>query len=180
MTFLNDNELLQKIQLDDRLAFSEIVHQYSDILFRFIRKRIPCEDDCKDIMQEIFTSLWHRRQTIKIEKSLYPYLFKAAQFKIIDYMVNKKNEINRSVDLQTIMDLPCNSSSSEESLLFKELEQLIFKEVDKMPKNVKSVFYKSRQEFKTIKDIAVEMSLSEQTVKNNISIAIHRLRLKFK
>lgn len=180
MNLFNDVELLKRIQFDDQLAFSSIVNQYSDILFRFIHKRIINQDDCKDILQDIFASLWHRRQSIQIEETLYPYLFKAAKFRIIDYMVNKKNIINRSVELQSIMDTPCDSYNSDESLLIKELEQIIYSEVDKMPKNVKSVFKLSRQEFKTIKDIAVEMSLSEQTVKNNISIAIHKLRLKFK
>jgi len=42
--------------------------------------------------------------------------------------------------------------------------------------NMKHCFQMSRQEEKTIKEIAIELRLSEQTVKNNISEALRRLR----
>jgi RNA polymerase sigma-70 factor (ECF subfamily) len=62
----------------------------------------------------------------------------------------------------------------------KELDSLIFKEVNKMPATMKAVFELSRNNKMTIKDIAKNLTISEQTVKNNISLALHRLRLKFK
>ena len=95
-------------------------------------------------------------------------------------MVNQKNIVLRIKELELNIENYCESYDSDSSLLTKELEQLIYDEVNKFPKNVKLVFQKSRNEYKSIKEIATEMSLSEQTVKNNISIALHRLRLKFK
>ncbi|MNL35835.1 Sigma-70, region 4 [compost metagenome] len=43
---------------------------------------------------------------------------------------------------------------------------------------MKLSFRLSRYENKSIKEIAAELSLSEQTVRNNISMALERLRLQ--
>ncbi|SFS46590.1 RNA polymerase sigma factor, sigma-70 family [Sphingobacterium wenxiniae] len=70
--------------------------------------------------------------------------------------------------------------SSEEHLIAKELSQLIDQEVDRMPPTMRNVFTMSRNQAMTIKDISLELSLSEQTVKNNISLALNKLKSKFK
>jgi RNA polymerase sigma-70 factor (ECF subfamily) len=49
-----------------------------------------------------------------------------------------------------------------------------------MPSTMRSAFSLSRKESMSIKDIATELALSEQTVKNNISLALGWLKLRFK
>jgi len=94
MKQLDDTELFIRIQADDRYAFSELVNRYSDILFRFIQRRVSCTEDSEDILQEVFVSLWNQRLNITIEYSLYPYLFKAAKYKIIDWTINEQKKLS--------------------------------------------------------------------------------------
>jgi RNA polymerase sigma-70 factor (ECF subfamily) len=47
-----------------------------------------------------------------------------------------------------------------------------------MSDTMRKAFVLSRQENKSIREIATELSLSEQTIKNNISQALDRLRKK--
>lgn len=179
MNYLDDNLLFAKIQKGDIRAFAEIVDRYSEVLFRFVYRRCNSYEDSQDIIQEVFASLWKRKLQIKINDSLYPYLFKAAKYETIDWMVRKEKEIKRAVELIQMQDSPL-SLSTEEQLLAKELEKMIIHEVNKMPKSMKKAFKLSRYEAKSIKDIAKELSLSEQTVKNNISLAINKLKIIFK
>jgi RNA polymerase sigma-70 factor (ECF subfamily) len=53
-------------------------------------------------------------------------------------------------------------------------------EISKMPTTMQSAFNLSRVEGLSIKEIAFRLSISEQTVKNNISLALSRLKLKAK
>jgi len=62
----------------------------------------------------------------------------------------------------------------------KELAVLIDTEIEKMPTTMKSAFSLSRKESMSIKDISSELAISEQTVKNNISLALGWLKLRFK
>lgn len=176
----SESELLKLIQKDDRKAFATIVNLYSDILLRFIIRRISNEEEAKDMLQDIFLSLWNRRLSLVIEDSFYPFLFKAAQYKIIDLMLNKKKEILRKAELIDDFPLIGSNYTSEDYYMAKELEELVFAEVEKMPVNMRHAFQMSRLDAMSIKDISKTMSLSEQTIKNNISLVISRLRLKFK
>lgn len=180
MEQLDDTELLSSIQADDRHAFAELVHRYSDILFRFIQRRVACVEDSEDILQDVFVSLWNLRHRITIERSLYPYLFKTAKYKIIDWTINEQRKVARAEILLQKQHGELISPTSEEELLAKELASLIDMEIDKMPTTMKSAFSLSRKEAMSIKDIATELALSEQTVKNNISLALGWLKLRFK
>jgi len=179
MKRFTDVQLFHHIKNDNRLAFCELVERYSPILFRFINKRIQCHEDSKDILQEVFSNFWLRRDKIEITDSLYPYLFASAKNEIIDRISkNKKHQTKLLIFSDFLTDIV--SYSSEEVLMAKELDSLINKEVNKMPATMKAVFELSRNNKMPIKDIAKNLTISEQTVKNNISLALHRLRLKFK
>ena len=70
--------------------------------------------------------------------------------------------------------------SSENLLLTKELESVIFAEVEKMPARMKEIYLLKKEEGFSIKEIAEKLSLSEQTVKNQLQNAYSRLRLCLK
>lgn len=180
MEQLDDTDLFTRIQADDRYAFSELVNRYSEILFRFIQRRVSCSEDSEDILQEVFVSLWNQRHKITIEISLYPYLFKAAKYKIIDWTINQQKKVIHSEKLLVSFQEELISHTAEDELLAKELAILIDTEIDKMPTTMKSAFSLSRKESMSIKDIASELAISEQTVKNNISLALGWLKLRFK
>jgi len=75
---------------------------------------------------------------------------------------------------------PVGASNSDEKLMVKELTFLLDNEIAKMPTTMRSAFNLSRVEGLSIKEIAFRLSISEQTVKNNISLALSRLKLKTK
>lgn len=178
MNRLNDIQLFALVQKDDRKAFTEIVNRYSTVLFRFVYKRVSNVEDTKDILQEIFTSFWNRRHQIHIQESLYPYLFQSAKYQIIDCVIKQKKGIERVsmlVSMQDVYFLKL-THTSEDELIAKEIEQQIDSEVNKMPATMRDVFTLSRKQAMSIREIALTLSVSEQTVKNNISLAISRLK----
>lgn len=177
MRGLDDIQLLHKIKENKKVAFTEIVNRYSDILFRFVHRRTRSFEDTQDIVQDIFASLWKNKENILIKDSLYPYLFQSAKYKVIDWLVKKDKEIKQTIEY-SIHKHP--SYNTEEELLAKELADLIKVQVDNMPNSMRKAFTLSRYEAMSIKDIAEQLSLSEQTVKNNISLAISKLRIIFK
>lgn len=176
-----DVELFVKLREGDSHSFTEIVNRYSDKLFRIIQKRVSDKDDCQDILQDIFISLWRRRQDIHITDSFFPYLSKAVQYEVIDFMVKKDKKIKREFLLAEKDDLDiCTTDHFEDKIHADELDNLITCEVDRMPKTMKAVFTLSRKHALSIQEIATQLALSEQTVKNNISLAISKLKSRFK
>jgi len=176
----SDSELFEELKKDNKMAFSILFDRYSDILFRFIQKRIESIPDVEDIIQEVFISMWNRRSKIEVGDSIYPYLFKAAKYEMIDWLI-KSEKRNRHLDyLEVNKDQYLIGNTSEDELIAKELARLLENEMSRMPDTMRSVFRLSRSEDMSIKDIANQLSLSEQTVKNNVSMALNRLKFKLK
>lgn len=176
----SDSELFEELKKDNKMAFSILFDRYSDILFRFIQKRIESVPDVEDIIQEVFISMWNRRSKIEVSDSIYPYLFKAAKYEMIDWLI-KSEKRNRHLDyLEINKDQYLIGTTSEDELIAKELAKLLENEMSRMPDTMRSIFRLSRSEDMSIKDIANQLSLSEQTVKNNVSMALNRLKFKLK
>lgn len=172
---LQDDELLRRIQNDDQQAFSAIVFRYNVRLYRIVYNRVRDEDDAKDIVQEIFISLWKNRHQVKLS-DLFPYLSKAAFYAVIDWQLLNKKQLSR-YHLLLEKDEP-SISPVEDQIIANDLKRELMDAVEKMPETTGLVFRMSRIENKSVKEIAATTNLSEQTVKNNISIALKHLRTR--
>lgn len=159
-------------------AFACLIDRYDAVLFRHLLRRIQSVADAQEILQDIFISLWNKRAVIYADETIYPYLFRAAKYEIIDWYAKSKKRILKEELLlseEYQVDFP-----AEDFLIAGELNELLNAEVAKMPPTMKTVFEMSRNESLSVKEIAARLSISEQTVKNNISIALKRLRVTLK
>ena len=69
--------------------------------------------------------------------------------------------------------LVANESST---LASQELELLIMEEIERLPERMKTIFLLSRFELLSSAEIAAQLGLSDQTVRNQISMALKRIR----
>ncbi|MBE9585836.1 sigma-70 family RNA polymerase sigma factor [Mucilaginibacter sp. JRF] len=173
-----DTYLLSQMQANDELALLKLMKKYDCALFRYIDARIQSAENAQEAVQDIFITLWNNRFTVNIIDSLSPYLYKAAKNKVVDHYITADREI---VNYEALLPEYNNevAPAADTGIMTAELQDWLSSEVDKMPDTVKSVFRLSRQEHLPVKDIARQLSLSEQTVKNNLTIAIKRLRIRF-
>ncbi|MDN3547301.1 RNA polymerase sigma factor [Mucilaginibacter aquaedulcis] len=175
--FISDVDLLSQIQSDEEQALLMLMQKYDRSLFRYIRSKTNSLESAEEAVQDIFISLWNNRHTIVIHDSLSPYLFKSAKHKVVDfYIANSKNITHQDVLLPEYNHLTVPSAESE--IIDSELNDWLSGEINKMPVNIRNVFRLSRIEHLPVKEIADKLSLSEQTVKNNLTIALKRLHAR--
>lgn len=62
--------------------------------------------------------------------------------------------------------------------MVKELSALVDAELNELPDRLQVPYRLSREQNLSIKEIAANLSISEQTVKNNISTVLHKLRFR--
>lgn len=170
----SDEALLLFMRDNDTRAFAVVVDRYRKQLYRQIYKRLGSEEDAKDMLQEIYLSLWNNRHSIRINDSFLPYLSRAAHNTIVDqYLFRKRNEaLQFSLSR---LDEP-SYFPVEDSLVAADLLQEFKQELLKLPANMQHAFWLSRNEGLSVREIAVRLDLSEQTVKNYITHALQALR----
>lgn len=156
-------------------AFNELYFRYCKKLYVVAYKRLLSKDDVQDIIQEIFISLWNNPENLNEELPLGPYLFKSLKFKIIDHFHKNKNKSLMPIsDFSESREIPENDV--HDLLLTKELEEVLDKEINNLPSKMRQVFLLSRKEYLSNDKIGEQLSISSQTVKNQISLALKKLR----
>jgi RNA polymerase sigma factor (sigma-70 family) len=181
MKQLSDQPLLEQIQRDNPKAFATLLDRYSQVLFEHVYRKIGHREDAEDITQEIFLSFWKNRTTVHVDinNSLRSYLFGSAKYKVIDYYAKVAVQIPQLQPLDSIQEMRA-ATHADDALLTKELQCLLEKELDAMPERMRKPLQLSREEEMTIREIALLLQISEQSVKNNISSALYKLRLRVK
>ncbi|MBW8683596.1 RNA polymerase sigma factor [Chitinophaga rhizophila] len=173
---LRDNEdnlsLFAAAREGDTAAFKVLYQRYWKKLYVSACKRVDA-DSAKDIVQEVMLTLWRRKSEITVdsEEDLSRYLHSALRYRVISWYAFS----NTTVQIPEWYDQPVQSSF-ESSFDLRQLKDLIDGEVDRMPDRMQQIYQLSREEDLSVTDIATQLNLSEQTVRNQLSLAMKRLR----
>ncbi|WP_225869541.1 RNA polymerase sigma factor [Pedobacter psychroterrae] len=157
-------------------AFTEIYNRYWAVLFRHARKMLYDDNEAADVIQEIFTKLWHKAPDLMINTSLSSYLYKAVRHKVIT-LVNKSKL--KTAHLNSLADfIDQGVSSTDEYIQLKQLADSIESEINKLPKKMREIFELSRKEELSYQEIADRLEVTDHTVRKQISNALKILKDK--
>lgn len=170
---LSDAELLHAIKDGDAGAFKSLYDRYWERLYLKACQRVD-KDTAKDLVQEVMTTLWRRRMDIFTfdDGEIGRYLFTAIKYRVITHYAYTADEIKNSSLFNVLLsdDVPGKTMET------KELSEFIDAEIRRLPTRMQEVFRLSREDDLSIADIAHKLNLSEQTVKNQLTEALKRLR----
>ena len=174
-TTLGEDELINLLRQDKLGAFREIYTRYWKQLYADAYKRLKNKEMAEEIVQEVFTSLWHKRGALNITQTLGGYLFTSVSNLVIDQY--RKDLVRARYKESFKLVYSETDNSTEDAILVKELEHTIEHEVNSLPDKCRSVFELSRVEHKTNKEIASELGISEKTVEHHITKALKHIRV---
>ncbi|MFD2581455.1 RNA polymerase sigma factor [Pedobacter vanadiisoli] len=167
--------LLSSLQCGDHQAMEEIYRVYWEDIFDVALKKTGDEDLAQDITQEIFISLWENHKTINLSGNLGAYLYGAVKYKIINHFRSGSLKAQHQNALTALMEEK-HSAAADDKLMLRELHLEVDNAISLLPEKMRLVFSMSRKQEKSIKEIAAELDVSVQTVKNQISAALKLLK----
>ena len=136
---------------------------------------LQSEQDVEDLLQDLFISLLDGQVVLESEHNLRAFLHKRLKSRIIDFY--RKALLKNTFELH---EAPLNEEASTEQtdtrLLHRELEEIVKREIENMPEKMKEIFLLSREEQLSNEQIAQQLNLSNQTVRNQVSTALKRIR----
>jgi RNA polymerase sigma-70 factor (ECF subfamily) len=172
----SDDRLLELLSEDNRKAFDLIYSRYWQLLFVYVAKVVTDRDEAKDIVQEIFVSLWLRRANLTEIVSLKAYLLTAARYKGLNYIKDNISRGKYLESLKTFFDY--GSDAVNEQMAVNELSVIIDREIENLPPKMREVFILSRKENLSHKLISEKLLISDKTVKKQINNVLKHFRLK--
>jgi len=169
-----DDILLTLIRADDQQAFRALYDRYWTTLWSYARNAMADPDDAEDVVQELFMTLWEKRDSLQINSSLKAYLFRATLNKVIDRIDRSKYRRSYLQDLkQTYSE---GNYTTDGKLFEKELEQRFEACVDKMPPKMRTIFTLSRLQMMTHQQISDSLKISRDNVNRQIKNALILLK----
>ncbi|MDR6784526.1 RNA polymerase sigma factor (sigma-70 family) [Pedobacter africanus] len=179
MKELSDRDLIALLHLNDHEAFAELTRRYWQDLFKHVCSKIRNTEEAQDIIQEIFLSVWKNRSDIRCDDQgrLSSYLYRSAKYASINYFSRSGIALRGVEVLEEMLAYPA-AVKSDEGLLMKELHRVVDAELSGLPDRLQLPYRLSREQHLSIREIALRLSVSEQTVKNNITDVLNRIRFR--
>lgn len=163
----------------DEQAFAEIYESCWKDLYLFSCRYVDDRDIAKGFVQDVFITLWEKKETLKIRTSLKNYLYGAIKLKVLEYH-RKKSVRERFMEHSLHSQHSGNNLHTENEVAFKELKHALTAAVERMPQRSRQVYEMSRNQGMDNKSIATTLMISEKAVEGNITRAIefikHHLR----
>ncbi len=174
---INDLFLLQKLKDGDNIAFQELYNKYYGILYLHVYQKLKDREVAKDIVHDLFISIWQKRADLSINGQVSSYMYVAIRNRVIDYIYKEKSKLKY---LESLTE-PSQQISSETDYLLREklLAEQIESVLDRLSPRVKEVFELSRKEYLSHKEIANKLNISEHSVRGYIKLALRLLKMKF-
>lgn len=171
--------MIEKLKQGDEKAFKHIYDCHYVLLCRFAYQLLEDSALAEEIVDDAIFYLWEHRADLEITYSVRAYLMRAVRNRCL----NELNSLSHQKEIRfSSFMLPENMEFLDSvfvednhplgTLLEQELEEKLSQCIEKLPKECRTVFKKSRFEQKKYEEIAGELNISVNTVKYHIKNAL--------
>jgi RNA polymerase sigma-70 factor (family 1) len=169
-----DTELVTLLIQGDQMAFEAIYRKYASDLYKYARRNIPLKEDCEEIVQDIFTDLWTRHESLGHVTVLNAYLFRMVKYKVIRYF--QHSAVKRKYEEHYKLFEAVYESSNEQERNPAAIKAMIEKGLAKLPERCRLAVMLRLTENLSNSDIAKRMNIKKRTVENYMVTAFNHLR----
>lgn len=166
--------MILDLRSGDILAFNHVFEIYSSKLFLFAKAYLRSVEDSEELVQEVFTILWEKRDQLKSGFSFRSYIFTVA-FNIIKKHFKQKALFKKFAREELLSEVIKEPS---QEIDYHILKNYILELTEALPEKRREVFVKSRFEGLSNKEIAATMGLSKKTIENHLNLALREIKSK--
>lgn len=158
-------------------AFNAIYDMYADKLYSFVLAHTKSQETAGDIVQETFLRLWTKRETLSEEGSLQSLLFTIANHRLIDLFRKQINKTEMELFIGYKEEVAQEEhANAEQKLLYDDFVKTLKLCKKLLTGRQLEIYELSREKGKSIEEISVALNLSEQTVKNQLTTALKKIK----
>ncbi|MEM9077304.1 MAG: sigma-70 family RNA polymerase sigma factor [Bacteroidota bacterium] len=155
--------------------FEHIYREHGKKLFRICLVFVKDEFRAAEMVQDIFCSIWERRETIELHGSWEHYLYRAAKFKYYNFyrdIVSEQRSLSTYATSQKeVVD------NVEETVHYNQVLDKVQQLVEQLPPKRKEVYILSREKGLNSREISQKLHISEKTVKNQLTKSLAFLKV---
>ena len=175
---LPGDQLLVTLQAGDITAFEMIFKTYYQPLCNYAYSFVHDRDEAEEIVQATFLSVWEKKDNLTIHTGVKPYLYAMVRNAALNVLKHEKiKQQHATVELAVAER---SAESVTRTVMASELEDRIYRALNKLPEQCRLVFKLSRFEELKYAEIAEQLNISIKTVENQMGKALKIMREQLK
>ena len=175
---LPGDQLLVTLQAGDITAFEMIFKTYYQPLCNYAYSFVHDRDESEEIVQATFLSVWEKKDNLTIHTGVKPYLYAMVRNAALNVLKHEKIKQQHATVELAVAERSVESVTR--TVMASELEDRIYKALNKLPEQCRLVFKLSRFEELKYAEIAEQLNISIKTVENQMGKALKIMREQLK
>lgn len=165
--------------------FNEIYTAYYKKSFLYVKSYVHIDEVAEDIVSDSLIKLWEQMNNRTVDP-IAPYLFTILKNRALDYLKHQKVkvEVHDSITLTMNRELELRTTALEASdpneIFSGEVQRIVKNTLESLPKKTREIFFMSRFNNKSHKEIANLYGMSVKGVDYHIMQSVKELRLALK
>jgi RNA polymerase sigma-70 factor (ECF subfamily) len=161
-------------------AYTVLYNFYLPHLYAFIYSITYSRDFTEEVVQETFVRLWEKRASIHLEFSLKSFLFTIARNYVLNEFRRRLNSPAFTEYIEYSNQLQLSENTIEHYLDFKEFCEELKQAKKQLSSRQLEIFYMNKELGQSVHSIALQLGITEQSVRNQLSAALKILRNEMK
>ncbi|MDB5275021.1 MAG: polymerase, sigma-24 subunit, subfamily [Chitinophagaceae bacterium] len=170
---LDDPALLTLLKEGNAAAFDVLYSRYWDRVLNLAYRKTGDLMEAENIIQDVFVSLWTRRDCLNINGNFSNYLFVSVKYRVLKVLARQKTE--QAVNIDQAGELL--DDSTQEYLTFEDIRERLEVLIGNLPEKSRLI-YLLKSEDKSYKEIAAELNMTEKAVDAHLLRARRKLRVE--
>lgn len=159
----------------EKKAYKELLLELNSLAYKFIRKKVSLENIAEDISQEILISVHKSLHTYDKNKAFLPWFYAIARYRINDHLRSHYSNLETNPFEDWIENKADNSNEREEIEKNQAIEKALLSLSDKYKRIVQLLYLEGF----SVKEISLEMGISESDVKTSAHRALKQIKSEF-
>jgi len=174
----DDETIFRLIKEGNVRAFTVAYERYWRVIYGHVYKILRDESESKDIVQDVFSSLWTKGPTLTGQLNLGGYLFVCARNRVLNSIKKEKFKARYLNSDKIVVPEACEATMQYVEM--RDMKAVIDREIAALPPRMQQVFRMSRYQNMTYKQIGEQLGTSDETIKKQIGAALKIMRHRLK
>lgn len=169
----NESEVLKSLAEGSAMAFDNLYHRYYEAVRANIFKVVRNDETTDDLLQEVFITLWEKRERFRDYDRISGWLFVASYNRSMNYL--RRLAVSRTAQ-KSLREIGQAHEDPADTARYEEQVLLLEKAIELLPPQRRKVFELCRLRGMTYEQAASELSISKNTVKEHLARAAESIR----
>ncbi|MGE6220043.1 RNA polymerase sigma-70 factor [Nubsella zeaxanthinifaciens] len=178
--YIASAQFKEALSCGDEFALQRLFDIYSGKLFHYINRIVKSKEVSEELVLDLFMKIWSSKEVIGQVQNMDAFLYKMAVNKALDFLKVAAREKKLRQLLIDQMVFNDEHPAADHEFISREYEHALLTTLKQLPPQRQLIFRLSRENKLSHQEIAFQLKISKNTVKNHMVAAIKQLKSAFK